>query len=105
MRQYYVYILASHSGTLYVGVTNEIVKRLYYHRSAVEGFVAKYHVHKLVYFETHSRPASAIAREKQIKGWVRRKKIDLIEAENPGWIDLAAGWLDEVADRSPDPPR
>ena len=102
MRQYYVYILASHSGTLYVRVTNDIVKRLYYHRSAVKGFVAKYRVHKLVYFETHPHPMNAIAREKQIKGWVRRKKIDLIEAENPGWRDLAVGWLDPAPDRPAD---
>jgi len=105
VRKCYVYILASHSGTLYVGVTNDIVKRMFYHHSAVTGFVAKYQVHKLVYFETHPNPRSAIAREKQIKGWVRRKKIDLIEAENPGWIDLAAGWLDEVAEQSSDPPQ
>jgi putative endonuclease len=94
MRQYYVYILASHSRTLYVGVTNNLVKRLYYHRSAVGGFVAKYRVYYLVYYEEHGHPLNAIAREKQIKGWVRRKKIDLIERFNPAWVDLADGWLD-----------
>jgi putative endonuclease len=94
VRQYYVYILASHSRCIYVGVTNDLTKRLYYHRSAVRGFVAKYRVYKLVYFETHRHPMNAIAREKQIKGWVRRKKIDLIERAYAGWLDLAAGWLD-----------
>ena len=98
MRQYYVYILASHSRCLYVGITNDLVKRLYYHRTAVSGFVAKYHLHQLVYFEQHRHPMNAISREKQIKGWVRRKKIDLIESTNPAWRDLADGWLDEPLD-------
>ena len=95
MRQYYVYILASHSRTLYVGVTNNLVQRLYHHRSAVRGFVAKYRVYRLVHYEEHGHPLNAIAREKQIKGWVRRKKVELIEKNNPAWEDLADGWLEQ----------
>jgi putative endonuclease len=94
MRQYYVYILASHSRRLYVGVTNDLAKRLYYHRSSTDSFVARYHIYKLVYYEEHRHPMNAIAREKQIKGWVRRRKIELIEGMNRAWWDLADGWLD-----------
>lgn len=87
---YYVYILASGmNGTLYVGVTNDLVRRVYEHRSdAVEGFTKKYGVHDLVYFETSDSIESAIEREKVLKRWKRDWKRALIEEKNPRWEDL-----------------
>lgn len=86
---YSVYILASHSRVLYVGVTNDLVRRVQQHRStAVGGFTREYHVHRLVYYETTESAYAAITREKQIKGWRREKKLRLIERENPGWVEL-----------------
>ncbi len=88
--QYYVYILASHkNGTLYVGVTNDLVKRVWEHKSDfVEGFTKKYQVHQLVYFEETGDIESAITREKQLKKWHRKWKLELIEKKNPSWKDL-----------------
>lgn len=90
MNQYYVYILSSKkNGTLYVGVTNNLVKRIYTHRNDfIEGFTKKYHVHQLVYYEASSDIYTAITREKQIKKWNRAWKIELIDKNNPGWEDL-----------------
>jgi putative endonuclease len=87
---YYVYLLASRRhGTLYLGVTNNLVRRVYEHKSkAVPGFSAKYGVDRLVWYELHHHPTSAIAREKEIKKWRRDWKIALIEADNPDWRDL-----------------
>jgi len=87
---YYVYILASkRNGTLYVGVTNDILRRVWEHRSGkIEGFTQKYGVHILVWYETYADINVAIAREKQLKGWDRMWKIRLIEKENSGWNDL-----------------
>jgi putative endonuclease len=76
-------------------MTGDLAKRLYFHRSAVKTFVARYRVHRLVYFEIYRHPMNAITREKQLKGWVRSKKIALIERTNAGWLDLADGWLEE----------
>ena len=89
-RQYYVYILASRiGGTLYIGVTSNLVRRVYEHREKfVEGFTRKYDVTKLVYFEAHETIAVALQREKNIKHWSREWKIDLIVAGNPDWRDL-----------------
>jgi len=89
-RQYYVYILASRiGGTLYIGVTSNLVRRVYEHREKfVEGFTRKYDVTKLVYFEAHSDVEAAIMREKQMKKWNRAWKIRLIEEANPNWDDL-----------------
>ena len=101
MRQYFTYILASHSHRIYVGVTNDLVKRLREHRTSTIGFVAKYRTTRLVYFETHTTPMNAITREKQIKGWLRSKKVALIETTNPLWEDLAAGWFDQPRRSSP----
>ena len=98
MRQYYTYILASHSRRLYVGMTNDLVKRMYYHRSATDSFAKRYRTLRLVYFEVHRHPMNAITREKRIKRWLRSKKIALIEATNPAWDDLAEGWLDPPLD-------
>ena len=87
---YYVYILASPSRTLYIGVTNDLERRVVEHaQELVPGFTAKYHVKRLVYFEEFGDIDLAIAREKQLKGWRRERKIRLIESSNPGWKDLS----------------
>ncbi len=85
-----VYILASkRNGTLYVGVTSNLIQRVWQHRNdQVEGFTKRYKVHTLVWYETHETMESAIAREKAIKEWQRAWKLELIEAANPGWQDL-----------------
>ncbi len=90
MSDYYIYILASRrNGTIYVGFTNDLVRRIYAHRNDfVEGFTKKYSVHTLVYFEECSDRNNAIQREKQIKEWKRRWKLELIEKANPEWKDL-----------------
>jgi putative endonuclease len=86
----YVYIAASFSGVLYVGVTNNLERRMHEHKlKLLPGFTAKYNVSRLMYFETCTDPLDAIAREKQIKGWSRQKKINLIESQNPNWDDLS----------------
>ena len=93
MKQYFVYILASPSRTLYTGVTNNLARRVYEHKhKLIPGFTSRYNVGLLVYFETFHTPQEAIAREKQIKGWVRRKKVALIEENNPSWEDLSEAW-------------
>src|SRR5712672_668471 len=86
---YYVYILASRKdGAIYVGVTNDIVRRIYEHRiKAVPGFTSKYNITRLVWFEIYDDPVSAITREKELKKWKRSWKIELIEAQNPQWHD------------------
>jgi putative endonuclease len=92
-RQYFVYIMASASGTLYTGVTNDLYKRVYQHKNnLIEGFTKKYQCHKLVHFEETSDIESAIMREKQIKGWSRKKKEDLIRIKNSHWRDLSDDW-------------
>ena len=85
-----VYMLASkQNGTLYVGVTSNLIKRVFEHRSeAVAGFTSNYHVHDLVWYELHETMESAILREKQLKDWRRAWKLRLIEGENPEWRDL-----------------
>ncbi len=91
MKQPCVYILASRKyGTLYIGVTSDLIARLYQHRSGeVKGFTTRYRVHKLVRFEQLETMTEAIVREKQLKRWHRQWKINLIESENPDWHDLA----------------
>jgi putative endonuclease len=90
MVAYYVYLLASgRHGTLYLGVTNDLIRRIYEHRTkAVPGFTSRYGVNRLVWFESYGDPVSAITREKQIKKWRRDWKISLIERDNPDWLDL-----------------
>jgi len=90
MKQYYVYILASKkNGTLYIGVTGDLVKRVYEHKqNDVEGFTQQYKVHNLIYYETYGDVSEAILREKQMKKWNRQWKINLIEKHNPSWADL-----------------
>ena len=91
MKQQCVYILASQPyGTIYIGVTSDLLARVYQHRSGdVKGFTSRYAVHRLVRFEQFETMADAIAREKQLKRWHRQWKINLIESENPQWADLA----------------
>ena len=87
---YYVYLLANRKyGTLYLGITNDLVRRVYEHKAkAVPGFTAKYGVDRLVWFEIHEDPATAISREKELKKWRRDWKISLIERDNSDWLDL-----------------
>ena len=91
MKNYYVYIMASKkNGVLYIGVTNDLVRRAYEHRNnLIDGFTSKYHVYRLVYFETIEDVYSAIEREKVLKKWNREWKVRLIEKENPDWLDLS----------------
>jgi len=91
MKSYYVYILASkENGTLYIGVTNDLNRRVYEHRhNLVEGFTKQHAVHRLVYFEETPSVDDAISREKQLKNWRRFWKLELINQANPGWNDLA----------------
>ncbi len=93
MKSYYVYIMTNKSGTLYTGVTNNLERRVYEHKhKLVPGFTSKYNITKLVYFEEGNDVNAALAREKQIKGWLRAKKIALIESVNPEWKDLSLDW-------------
>lgn len=89
MKTYYVYIMASQKhGTLYIGVTNDLKKRVYEHKNdLIDGFTKKYQVHSLVYCEATDDVNAAIIREKQLKRWKRKWKIELIEKENPDWRD------------------
>ena len=89
MRQYYVYILASRSRTLYVGVTRDLIRRVLQHRSSDSGFSSRYRVHRLVYYDATTDVRAAIAREKQVKSWSRKKKVALVASLNPAWNDLA----------------
>jgi len=93
-QHYFIYIMTNNSRTLYTGVTNNLERRVYEHKNKlVPGFTARYKINMLVYFEETPDVLSAIAREKQIKGWLRSKKISLIETVNPQWIDLSAKWF------------
>ena len=95
MKTFYVYILASTSGTLYTGITNDIKRRIYEHKNHfVPGFTDKHNIDKLLYMETFRNVDHAIKREKQIKGWKREKKIKLIDQENAQWNDLSDNWFD-----------
>ncbi|MFH1190652.1 MAG: GIY-YIG nuclease family protein [Candidatus Omnitrophota bacterium] len=89
-KAYYVYIMTNKKdGTLYIGVSNDLNRRAYEHKSGlVDGFTKKYHLRHLVYYEVHGDPVEAILREKQMKKWYRRWKIELIEKINPEWKDL-----------------
>ncbi len=96
MPEYYVYIMSNDSRMLYVGVTNNLETRVFQHKEkAVPGYTSRYNMTRLVYFESGSDILGAITREKQLKGWVRSKKVALIEAMNPRWDDLSVGWFRE----------
>jgi putative endonuclease len=91
MHNYYVYIMTNRSGTLYTGVTNDLTRRVYEHKQKlVPGFTKRYNIDRLIYAEWYTDLRDAIAREKEVKGWRRSKKIALIEQENPAWDDLTA---------------
>jgi putative endonuclease len=93
--EYYVYLLSSRSGTLYVGVTNDLVRRVWQHKQGTsDGFTKRYGINRLVWFESGGDVIGAIEREKQIKAWRREKKVALIVAGNPAWDDLSVGWFD-----------
>ncbi len=98
IHQYYVYILASKiRGTLYIGITNDLQRRVYEHKIGIKkGFTQKYKVNELVYFETFQNIDEAIKREKNLKKWKRDWKIRLIEEENKKWIDLSQDWFDNI---------
>ncbi|MBI5299588.1 MAG: GIY-YIG nuclease family protein [Deltaproteobacteria bacterium] len=94
MKQYYVYIMANQPKTLYTGITNNLPRRAYEHKNKlIRGFTEKYNVTKLVYFEETEDVNVAIAREKQIKGWLRKRKITLIESMNPHWKDISETFM------------
>jgi putative endonuclease len=101
-KSYWVYILTNKPhGTLYIGVTNSLERRIWQHKTkAFEGFTKRYGLNQLVYFEEFRDVTNAINREKELKGWLRRKKIDLIQKENPLWRDLSEGLLDVQVDSS-----
>ncbi len=93
MREYYVYIMTNGVRTLYIGVTNDLARRVYEHKQKlIDGFTKKYNITFLIYYETTSHVEAARAREKQLKGWRRAKKIALIEASNPQWKDISLEW-------------
>jgi putative endonuclease len=90
---FFVYLLASHSGTLYIGMTNNILRRVAEHKAKlIPGFTSKYGCTRLVYYEWFNSPGEAIDREKQLKGWRRSKKEALIRTKNPKWFDLSMKW-------------
>jgi putative endonuclease len=99
---YFTYIVASRSHTLYIGVTGDLQRRVFQHKwKEHDGFASKYNCDRLVWFERYCEVTSAIAREKQLKGWRRAKKIALIESLNPAWTDLSRAWYDiDPADAS-----
>lgn len=93
-RQHYTYIMASRSQVLCIGMTNDLERRVWEHKHGEgPGFTKRYRVTRLVYYEVYERPIHAIEREKQLKAWRREKKVALIEAENPRWLDLSGGWF------------
>ena len=93
MKQYYVYIMTNKSGTLYIGVTNDLARRMYEHKNGLGGqFTTRYRITRLLYFEETRDVHAALAREKQLKGWTRAKKLELIASDNPQWVDLSADW-------------
>ena len=95
MSDYYVYIMTNNLRVLYTGVTNNLERRVYEHKmKLIPGFASKYNLVQLVYYEATANIESAIARERQIKGWLRKRKIDLIESVNPEWRDLSTDWVD-----------
>jgi putative endonuclease len=94
VKHFYVYILANHSRTLYVGVTSNLERRMYEHKNkTIEGFTSRYNIDRLMHLEATTDANAALTREKQIKGWSRGKKIALIESQNPEWEDLSETWF------------
>lgn len=103
--RFYVYIMGSLSGTLYIGMTNNLQKRVWQHKQyEIEGFTQQYEVDRLLYWESFDDVRVAINREKRLKGWLRSKKVMLIEGMNPGWCDLAKDWYGDRGPSLPLPP-
>jgi putative endonuclease len=101
-KAYFVYIMSNSSKMLYTGVTNDVETRAFQHKSKrIPGFTQRYNLHKLVYFEKFGNVREAIGREKQIKGWLRTKKVALIESVNPQWLDLAEDHFKSAAKFDP----
>jgi putative endonuclease len=95
MKTYYIYIMTNHSRTIYTGVTNNLERRVQEHKDKlISGFTKKYNITELLYYEETNDVYAALAREKEIKGWLRVKKIALIETMNPEWKDLSLDWYD-----------
>ena len=93
MNRYFVYIMANRTGTLYIGITNNLKRRVYEHKhKLLSGFTSKYRLNRLVYFESTTDIHGAISREKQLKGWVREKKLELIRSSNPTMGDISRDW-------------
>jgi putative endonuclease len=93
-RTYWVYIMTNRSGTLYIGVTNNLARRVYEHRQhRIPGFTTKYRIERLIHVESFGEVRGALAREKQLKGWTRARKLALIAETNPDWRDLGEEWL------------
>lgn len=98
-KQYFVYLITNRSGTLYTGVTNDLVRRVYEHKQKrIPGFTARYNIDRLVHYEVTPSVRSAISREKEIKGWRRSTKLQLISETNPAWTDLASSRFDDPND-------
>ena len=98
MKSYFVYIMSSQHRALYIGVTIKLDRRVFQHKAHFfAGFTAKYNVSNLVYFERYSNVYRAIGREKELKGWLRQKKLSLIESTNPNWKDLSYGWYQKIS--------
>ena len=99
MREYYVYIMTNRSGTLYICVTNDLERRVFEHKQKlVQGFTSKYNIGRLIYYEATSDVHAAITREKELKGWTRKRKLDLVRSMNPKFIDLAEDWNESPED-------
>ena len=99
---YYVYLLSSNSGILYVGSTSNLARRIYQHiHGLFPGFTRSYRVNRLVWWDATPNARAAVAREREIKSWRREKKVRLIEATNPGWCDLAVDWVPAVGEKIP----
>ena len=97
-KQFFVYIMSNgpRSGAIYTGITGNLARRVWEHRNKLTpGFTSRYNLTRLVYYEAFTHPDAAIAREKEIKGWRREKKLRLIRAMNPQWLDLAESWQDQ----------
>jgi putative endonuclease len=91
-----VYIMSNHSCTLYIGVTSDLARRVWQHKhKAIKGFTSRYRMTKLVYYESRPAISDAIAREKQLKRWLRARKMALIESKSPNWDDLSGSWYGE----------
>src|SRR5690242_4417892 len=101
MKRYYVYIMSSRTRTLYVGVTNNLERRVYEHKQkSTPGFTSKYNMDRLVYDAETDNVTEAISKEKELKGWLRIKRLALIEEFNPAWEDLSAEWFTDSVDEA-----